>query len=256
MSIRQVITTIKKSLPVGVHLILLWPAALWLAWLVLSQINFLYPLDYRLLDIPATIEKYTPQNRHGKQSFIETNAKEHTRLFAAITKAINDEGRGLSELHYFAPDGRNLGVFLTRDEVTHLTDVSRVVDIGKNSGKIAFMAWLILLAITLWRKKPLPSLRSFAIGTALSLIIVWVSVMAIGPMRVFNSFHRSVFPANHPWFFYYQDSLMTTFMKAPNLFGLIVIWWVVLASLLLLILWGAAKTLTTIRAADQIIIKH
>lgn len=247
----QAMTRVKNAIPVGLHLILLWPAVLWLAWMVLSQINFLYPLDYRLLNIPATIETYAPQNRHGKQNFIETNANEHARLFSAITKAINNEGRGLSELHYFSPDGRDLGVFLTVDEVTHLTDVSRVVDIGKDIGGLALLAWLILLGFTLWRKKPLPSLRSFATGTALSLLIVGISVFAIGPMRVFNSFHRSVFPANHPWFFYYQDSLMTTFMQAPNLFGLIVIWWLITACAFLLILWSLAKTLTTIRAAQQ-----
>lgn len=248
MSIHPAQTIVKKYLPVGLHLIVLWPAVLWLGWLALSQFNFLYPMDYRLLNIPATIEKYVPQNRHGKQNFIETNANEHARLFSAITKAINNEGQGLSELRYFSPDGRYLGVFLTHDEVTHLTDVSHVVDIGKDAGKLAFLVWLIIVGITLWRKKPLPSLRSFAIGTALSLFIAGIIVFAIGPMRVFDDFHRSVFPANHPWFFYYQDSLMTTFMQAPNLFGLIVLWWVIAASVLLLILWSLARFLASIRA--------
>lgn len=238
---RQHSSRIRQKVTIIVHLALLWPAALWLAWLVLSQVNFLYPEDYRLLDIPATIETYAPQNRHGKQNFIETDAQERARLFAAITRAINHNGQGLAQLHYFSPDGRDLGVFLTADEVTHLTDVSKVVDLGDKIGMISLFGWLGLVFLSIRNKSPLPSLRSFAIGTLATLFLVTVIVLIIGPMRVFNAFHRSVFPANHPWFFYYQDSLMTTFMQAPNLFGLIVIWWLFLASLLLLLLLGAAK---------------
>ena len=35
--------------------------------------------------------------------------------------------------------------------------------------------------------------------------------------------HEWVFPAEHQWFFYYQESLMTVLMKAPDLFGAIAI---------------------------------
>lgn len=242
---------LRNSARVFIHLALLWPAVLWLAWLALSQNNFFYPEDYRLLDIPATIEKYVPQNRHGKQNFIETNSKEHTRLFAAITHAINHEGRGLAQLHYLAPNGRDLGVFLTTDEVTHLTDVARVVDKGNDIGLIALLAWLSLIGASVWRRSPLPSFVSFVTATLITLIIATVIVLAVGPMRVFDDFHRSVFPANHHWFFYYQDSLMTTFMQAPNLFGLIVIWWLAVAGMLLLMLWSGAKGLIALRNPNQ-----
>jgi hypothetical protein len=46
-------------------------------------------------------------------------------------------------------------------------------------------------------------------------------VLAIGPRRVFYRMHEWVFPPENPWFFYYQDSLMSTMMKAPHLFGAI-----------------------------------
>lgn len=243
---------LKNGVRVFIHLVFLWPTVLWLAWLALSQVNFFYPVDYRLLNIPATIEKYVPQNRHGKQNFIETNAKEHARLFAAITQAINHEGHGLAQLHYFAPDGRDLGVFLTTDEVTHLTDVARVVDKGYDIGLIALLAWLSLIGASIWRRSPLPRVVSFVTGSLISVFIATVIVFAIGPMRVFDDFHRSVFPANHPWFFYYQDSLMTTFMQAPNLFGLIVIWWLAMAGVLLLLLWSVAKGLIALRSPKQI----
>ncbi len=226
-----------------VHLLLLWPAALMLGWLALSQVNFLYPLDSRLLDIPATITQYAPQNRHGKQNFIETDAAEHNRLFAAITTAINHQGVGLETLNYKNPQGVDLGVFLTLDEVTHLTDVSKVVGIGLEAGLVALLLWISLVAVSLWRRIPLPSLIALGIGTALTLGVAGIGVALIGPMQVFDAFHRTVFPANHPWFFYYQDSLMTTFMQAPNLFGLIVAWWLIATCLILFALWAAARFL-------------
>lgn len=248
---RNVAKHLRNSAQVTVHLALLWPTVLWLAWLALSQVNFFYPENYRLLDIPSTIEKYVPQNRHGKQNFIETNSKEHARLFSAITHAINHQGRGLAQLHYFAPNGRDLGVFLTKDEVTHLTDVARVVDKGNDIGRIALLAWLILIAVSIWKRRRLHSFKSFAAGTLITLVIASLTVLMIGPMQVFNDFHRSVFPANHPWFFYYQDSLMTTFMQAPNLFGLIVIWWLAAAGILLALLWSIAKGLIALRNPQQ-----
>jgi hypothetical protein len=38
---------------------------------------------------------------------------------------------------------------------------------------------------------------------------------------VFYALHDWIFPPDRPWFFYYQDSLLTTMMKAPDLFGAI-----------------------------------
>ena len=223
------------------HLLLLWPAVLGLAWILLSQVNFLYPLDYRLLDIGATINQYTPQNRYGKQSFVETDLAERERLFAAITRAINQHGEGLAELQYHTPQGKTLGVFLTPAEVQHLTDVASVVHIGKTTSWIALALWLLGIGWLATRRATMPRLRDAALGTVILLATAGVIVFVVGPIRVFDWFHRSVFPANHAWFFYYQDSLMTTFMQAPNLFGLIVIWWILLATALLFGLWFLAE---------------
>ncbi|WP_407276733.1 DUF1461 domain-containing protein [Halothiobacillus sp. DCM-1] len=223
-----------------VPLLLLWPAALGLAWVLLSQVNFFYPLNYRLLDIGATINQYTPQNHFGKQSFVETDLAERERLFAAITTAINHHGQGLAELKYHNPSGQVLGDFLTPAEVQHLTDVARVVRVGEGISVAAFLLWLLWLGFVAWQHKPLPSLRHAVVGTLVLLGFGGLLVAIIGPIRVFDWFHRSVFPANHAWFFYYQDSLMTTFMQAPNLFGLIVLWWLLLSITLVLGLWWIA----------------
>jgi hypothetical protein len=61
-------------------------------------------------------------------------------------------------------------------------------------------------------------------------------VFIYGPMKVFVLLHESFFPANHQWFFYYQDSLMTTMMKAPDLFFYIAGAWVGLALLIFFLL--------------------
>jgi hypothetical protein len=44
-------------------------------------------------------------------------------------------------------------------------------------------------------------------------------LLIAGPTQVFYQFHLWIFPADHQWFFYWQDSLMSTLMKAPVLFG-------------------------------------
>jgi len=41
----------------------------------------------------------------------------------------------------------------------------------------------------------------------------------VGEGGLFAWLHEQVFPPGHQWFFYYQESLMTTLMKAPHLFG-------------------------------------
>jgi hypothetical protein len=51
---------------------------------------------------------------------------------------------------------------------------------------------------------------------ALSVIAI---LFIIGPRKSFHWIHTQIFPAGDQWFFYYQDSLMTTLMKAPDLFG-------------------------------------
>lgn len=244
MSSRSSLIDWPGGLRVVLHLILLWPAALWLAWAALVQVNFLYPLDYHLLDIPATIAKYAPQNRHGKQNFVQTDEAERIRLFAAITRDIQQGGQGLATIHYRDPQGHDLGIFLTPAEVTHLTDVAALVKQGNRFGFLALLGWLLVVAVSLWRKIPLPGLRGLSIGNGLLITGTALAVTLIGPMQVFNAFHRSVFPPNHTWFFYYQDSLMTTFMQAPTLFGVIVLWWLLLTGIILILLWTLARGLS------------
>jgi len=220
---------------------LLWPAALWLAWLLLARVDFLYPAAYRLLDIPATLATYVPHNRHGRQDFIYTDAAEHARLFAAMAHAIRHGGEGLEELRYRDPQGRELGRLLTLDELTHLRDVAQLVEAGERAGLLAFIGWLALTIVLGLGRIPLPSTKRLLIASLTLLALMAGVLLALGPVEVFYAWHRWVFPPGHPWFFYYQDSLMSSLMQAPNLFGVIAAAWLCAGLALLLALHAAAR---------------
>jgi hypothetical protein len=61
------------------------------------------------------------------------------------------------------------------------------------------------------------------------LAVATAAILASGPMTVFYALHDRLFPPGHPWFFYYEDSLMTLLMQAPTLFGYIAVALVALA---------------------------
>jgi hypothetical protein len=231
--------------PGSAHLWLLLPAAalasLWLAWRCLAMVDFLYPVFYEALDIHGHIQEFGPQNRY-KSGFEDTTREERFRLFGAVVDAIHASGEGLEELSYHAPDGRAVDRLFRAPEVGHLHDVARLV------GRIAPVGWLAvawvglhlaLIRVRRWRVPPLgrllgASLLATAAGT--------VAVLLAGPRKLFQWFHEVAFPPDHPWFFYYQDSLMSTFMKAPDLFGAIAVALVALGLVFYAaVLWGASR---------------
>lgn len=210
----------------------LWLTALWLGWLLLAKVDFFYPLFYRLLDIPTTLATYVPQNRHGRQDFMLTDAAEHARLFAAITQAIRQQGRGLETLTYRDSQGRELGGLLTPDEIAHLKDVAHLVTWGEQFGLWVSLGWIGLMLWMRLARIPPPRLGSF-LGVSLSIVVGMTGgVLLLGPTELFYAWHRWIFPPDHPWFFYYQDSLMSSLMQAPNLFGVIALAWLGLSMLL------------------------
>ena len=206
------------------HAWLLLPAAalasLWLAWTSLAAADFLYPAWYRVLDIHGHIERYAPQNRY-RQDFELTTPHERARLFGEVVDAIHDDGRGLAELKYHDAEGRELGVLFHEAEIVHLEDVARLVSLLAPFGW-GFVAWTALhLVLVRLRGWPVPSAGRVA-GATLGAVAAGVAVvLAIGFRKVFYALHEAIFPPDHPWFFYYQESLMSTMMKAPWLFAAI-----------------------------------
>lgn len=214
--------------------------SLLLSWWLLAQLNFLYPLWYQVLAIDRHIAVYAPQNRH-RAHFERTDRAEHLRLFASLNKAIHDQARGLETLRYHDPAGRPLGLLLTDPERRHLQDVALVVQRALPIGWAALGLWVLWSVVLYRRRARPPPLRRFMGGTLLGLVGLGVVVALVGPVKLFYVWHEWVFPPENPWFFYYQDSLMTTLLKAPDLFMAIGAAWLLMAWGLALGLWALAR---------------
>lgn len=217
-------------------------ASLYLSWQALATINFGYPAWYRLLNIEQTIETYGPQNQ-TRPNFERTDQAERERLFAAMVTAIHRHGEGLQELVYYDATGNPIGPFLTRAEIIHLQDVADLIDLFRHAAWLGSALFVLLCSHLLWRRQALPSARHIALSSLGLIVIVAGGVLLTGPVQVFYALHELVFPAGHEWFFYYQDSLMSMMMQAPNLFGPIAVLWFVLAFVIAATLWFALDRL-------------
>lgn len=218
-----------RALRWGLFGIALALASLFIAWRALAAVDFAYPLLYDALSIDATIARYGPEN-HVRPRFQITDRAERERLFGAIVDAVRHDGRGLRALVYQAPDGHAIGRLLTPAEIEHLDDVSRLVAGFERLGWIALLVTAALLAAAALRREPLPRARAFGAGGLLVVGAGAAVTFALGPVTVFYWLHEHIFPPGHQWFFYYQESLMSMMMQAPNLFGAIAALWVALAA--------------------------
>ncbi|MBA2410922.1 MAG: DUF1461 domain-containing protein [Gammaproteobacteria bacterium] len=207
-------------------------SAAYIAWLALAQVNFLYPVWHDLIGIDRTIEIYGPQNRY-RQGLELTSKAERSRLFAGIVDGIHDRGAGLDALAYHDNEGHALGTLLREPEILHLKDVAALVDTFSRAGIVAIIASAALLQAIRKRRLAAPPAKSLLPGLLVPMIALAVIVLVAGPVNTFYWLHTVVFPAGHEWFFYYQDSLMSTMMRAPVLFGYIALVWALLTLLLL-----------------------
>jgi hypothetical protein len=219
-----------RSLLWAILLLAALPASLMAGWQALSSTDFLYPFWYEVIGIDRTITAYGPKN-HYREHFELTTKEERSRLFAAIVTAINDGGHGLERLAYHDARGKPLGLLLRAPEITHLRDVARLIDWLYRLGFGALLVWLLVLA-WLWRLRlPPPPLGRYLAGFGLGVGVLSLGVIAVGAEKVFYKAHTLIFPANHQWFFYYEESLMTMLMKAPDLFAAIAAEWLLLTAL-------------------------
>lgn len=200
---------------------LVW--AFLVSWVLLASVHFAYPLLHDVLDITQHTEKFGPQNRY-RRDFELTNQAERERLFAAINTAIHDNGEGLESIKYHNQfTGKPIDTLLHRAEILHLQDVAKLVNILYWVAGISLLIWLTMLGLFSTGKLTLPTFKQQILSTLALILGCTILVLAIGPVKVFYAFHDWFFPANHKWFFYYQESLMTILMKAPFLFGYIAI---------------------------------
>lgn len=234
-----------RGLTAAIHTVfvlsLLW-SGFFFGWSGLRAVDFGYPLLYDALAVEEHIERFGPRNRY-KRGFQTTDEAQRLALFGAIVEAIHAGGRGLESLRYRTAYGRQVQLLRT-PEIVHLRSVARLLDrLRLVSGVMlaAFAGSLLLM----WRLGlPPPRPKRVALWTLVAVVVGAVAVLLIGAERVFNTLHTWVFPPGEQWFFYYEESLMTTLMKAPDLFGAIAVLLLIagLAGCTLL-LWGATRLL-------------
>lgn len=204
-----------------------WLVSGFVAWHLLAQVDFAYPQAYQALDINAHIDTYGPQNRY-KDDFAHTDKEQHLSLFHQINQAIHQNPDSLAEITYTPASGQTV-TLLRPPEVIHLQDVARLIDGVYIAGWASLCVFIAATVMLRWQKAPLPRPQNVILTFTGAIALGALVVFAAGPKKVFYLLHTWVFPPEHPWFFYYQDSLMTTLMKAPDLFGFIAV--------LLLVLW-------------------
>ncbi len=208
--------------------------SLWLAvagsWWISSVVEYGYPLWYRVLAIDEHIARYAPQHP-SKPGFANVGADQHRRLFAEIVRAVHDRGVQLESISYQLPHGSAVAL-LDAAEIRHLKDVAHLLQLAGSATLVALPLWLVAMALL--SGQPLAPRRLRILTMASVLLLLLLMVFAIGPKAVFYQFHVWLFPPENPWFFYWEESLMSTLMKAPQLFGAIAVQIVLLAALLLL----------------------
>ena len=202
----------------------LWPlyaltlflSATLIAWHLLAQIDFAYPQAYKLLEIDKHISRFAPQNRYRRQ-FELTTQEEHLQLFSEIITGIQNNGIGLATITY-SHAGKS-STLLREAEVDHLQGVANLVDRFYWLGTVSLLVSIILFVLIRQIKPPLPKLKQVMAGIFFLVLSGIATFIIVGPRKLFQWLHTQLFPEGDQWFFYYQDSLMTTLMKAPDLFG-------------------------------------
>ncbi len=211
--------------------------------------DFLYPWLYEAAGIGAHIDLYGPQNRY-KSGFASTTREERQALFGAIAAAVRDHGRGLESLVYHDAGGEQLGVLLRPAEIVHLRDVAKLVHWLEIAGLLG-LAIVVFHLVAMRRMRIATPAAGGLLLRSLGLVLALAAVvMTIGPVDAFYGLHRWIFPEEHQWFFFYQDSLMSTMMKAPDLFGYIAVALVGLAlSYLWALFWLVARATRAVQPA-------
>lgn len=188
------------------------------AWLTLMPFDFLYGLFHDIAGIEEGIEKYGPLNRY-REGFELTDRGQRLDLFHQISVSIHNSGEGLADIVYVTPTKAAPQLLLREPEVQHLRDVAQLIDWLKPVVLVSMLAWLILTIKFFCRRKGFPELRYQLLGLGVFAMTVALLLGIIGAEKVFNTLHEWIFPGEHQWFFYYQDSLMSTMMLAPVLFA-------------------------------------
>lgn len=216
-------------------LLLTFLVTLPISWWGIAKADFFYSSLHDSIGIDKHIQRYAPRNRFDKLGFEETTKAERLTLFNGVVTAIHNKGQGLDSLAYIRNSNKESINLFTEAEVIHLKDVANLLEKIKPVIIVVLLFWLATILWVFFKRIKLPSAKRFSL-LALLLLTVVVVILSFGPEKVFNQLHIWAFPDNHQWFFYYEDSLMSTMMKAPDLFAYISIIWGFISILLTVIL--------------------
>ncbi len=162
--------------------------------------------------------KYAPDNKY-KDGFENTKQQQHIKLFAGIVNAIQHDGDGLRQLRYTDSKTNKTESLLTNAEVIHLQDVANLVNKFKYIGILGLTIAVLVLIVMRAKNINVAKLSRHTYGGLGVVLLMVIIVFLVGPTKIFYLGHELIFPNNHQWFFYYEESLMSTMMKAPVLFG-------------------------------------
>lgn len=215
--------------------------AIWISWHSLAKVDFLYSVWYDHGGIKEHIDKFAPKNRY-RNDYEDTDRETRLANFGGIVHAIQNHGEGLDKLSYKNQYGTI--PLLHKAEIVHLQDVANLIDVLNRLFTSFAIIWVMLTSILMLRQSAFPSFKNagFNIGTGILLAIILI--FSYGATEVFYQFHVWVFPADNQWFFYYQDSLMSTMMKAPDIFGMIAVTLLVFSLLIFFLIQGFFYKLT------------
>ncbi len=216
LTLPQIIAGLRQFTWVWLTLIL----SLYLSWIILANANFGYSIWYDYAGISENIEEHAPHNRF-RHHFATTDDETRKALFAGIVAAIHQQGQGLQTLSYPHPSKPVQIPLLHTAEIIHLTDVANLIDFLTKLGWGLLLIWGVLSSYLLMSRQPFPSPKKSLINVGVGLFVFTIPIAIIGFKNIFYQLHIWIFPADHQWFFYYQDSLMSTMMKAPDLFAYI-----------------------------------
>lgn len=220
------------------------------AWYAAYSNYFFFPIVYEVEDIGGHVMKYAPENTKGRADFVYVAQSVHLRIFADMLKAVNDGGKGLEDIGYPAGTGIKKR-FLTGEETQHLQDVANLISGIRSFWKLAVILLLAIAGHMIYRRIRPYSLRSMLLIMAGSAGVLWVLLHFFGFVKIFYALHRMIFPEGHKWFFYYNESLMSTMLKAPDSFAVFggILGVFALAAFILLY-WAVSKLMVSLTRFD------
>lgn len=199
-----------------------------MAWKLLSTQQFLYAFWYDNTKLENFIDFYAPQNRF-KPDFALTNREERIRIFSEILNSINNNGEGLNKISYHNPNNDLLGHVLRAAEIEHLSLVAKLLNFFFKISLWSAFLFFLCFSFLVIKKEKISYFKKIISSYLYILFSIGLIVLMIGPNQVFIFLHEQFFPVGHQWFFFYQESLMTTLMMAPDLFAYFALAWLGLA---------------------------